>query len=281
MEEGRWTRDEGSAPLTVPLASCPFTLPFLIMHKFVRLIGIALPLGLRAQAPNALDAARQMVVVTTPGWDSTSGALQYFERANARNGWHAAGEPIPIVVGRTGLAWGAGFDQFAADASAPHKHEGDGKSPAGVFPLDTAFGFARHDSMPQLSLPYVQLTPASDCVDDTASVHYNTVVSRTAVPRVDWASAEHMRSVKPYRIGVIVGYNAEPPIKGRGSCIFLHIWGGPRSSTVGCTAMDAGKLEALMGWLDRSKAPVLVQLTKADYDRLRKRWSLPKLAVTK
>ena len=249
------------------------------MPRFVPLIAILVASGVAAQTPRPLGGARQMVVVTTPGWDSTSGTLQHFERSNARDAWHSAGAPIPIVVGRTGLAWGAGFDQFAADASAPHKHEGDGKSPAGVFPLDTAFGFARHDSMPRLFLPYVQLTPASDCVDDTASTHYNTVVSRTTVPRVEWASAEHMRSINAYRIGVIVGYNAEPPIKGRGSCIFLHIWGGPGSSTVGCTAMDAGKLEALMEWLDRSKAPVLVQLTRADYDRLRKRWSLPGLAA--
>lgn len=253
------------------------------MRSIIRTIRVAVSLAVgvaaqsAAQQPAALAAARQLVVVTTPGWDSTSGTLLYFERSTGRTAWRAVRPPIPIVVGRTGLAWGAGFDRFASGASAPHKHEGDGKSPAGVFPLDTAFGFAPRDSMPRLALPYVQLTPASDCVDDTSSSHYNTVVSKTAVPRVDWASAEHMRSVTAYRIGVIVGYNAEPPIRGRGSCIFLHIWGGPRSTTVGCTAMDAGKLEALIQWLDRSKAPVLVQLTRSDYDRLRKGWSLPML----
>lgn len=252
------------------------------MHRLARPIGVACvgaALSLGAQVPQPLAASRQLVVVTTPGWASTSGSLQSFERSSARGNWRPAGPPISIVVGRTGLAWGTGFDQFAAEPSAPHKHEGDGKSPAGAFPLDTAFGFAPRDSMPPLGLPYVQLTPASECVDDTASVHYNTVVSKTGLPRVDWSSAEHMRSIMAYRFGVIVGYNAAPPMKGRGSCIFLHIWGGPTSTTVGCTAMDSGRLETLMEWLDRSKGPVLVQLTRSDYDRLRVRWSLPRIGT--
>jgi D-alanyl-D-alanine dipeptidase len=127
-------------------------------------------------------------------------------------------------------------------------------------------------------MPYVQLLPGSDCVDDTTSTHYNTVVASEAVPRVDWASAEHMRQIGQYRIGVIVGYNAAPPIKGRGSCIFLHIWGGPRSTTAGCTALDATELTRLVEWLDRAKRPVIVQLPATDYDRLRERWRLPRLS---
>jgi L,D-peptidoglycan transpeptidase YkuD (ErfK/YbiS/YcfS/YnhG family) len=70
-------------------------------------------------------------------------------------------------------------------------------------------------------------------------------------------------------MGVIVGYNAAPPTKGRGSCIFLHIWAGPRSTTAGCTAMDASELDQLTRWLDRVRRPVLVQLPRAEYERLR------------
>ena len=59
-------------------------------------------------SPIALS--RQLVVVTTPGWDSTTGTLQRFERARNGDAWHAVGTATPIVVGRTGLAWGIGFD---------------------------------------------------------------------------------------------------------------------------------------------------------------------------
>jgi D-alanyl-D-alanine dipeptidase len=112
-------------------------------------------------------------------------------------------------------------------------------------------------------------------VDDEASAYYNTVVDRAAVAKVDWNSAEHMRQIAQYRLGVIVGYNANPPVKGRGSCIFLHIWSGPASTTAGCTALDAGALESLMRWLDRSRRPMLVQLPVGEYARMMSMWALP------
>jgi D-alanyl-D-alanine dipeptidase len=124
-------------------------------------------------------------------------------------------------------------------------------------------------------LPYLQLLSTTDCVDDTASSQYNTVVDKGSVARVDWNSAEHMREVSQYKIGVIVGYNASPPVKARGSCIFLHIWSGPESHTAGCTAFDEGKLREVVVWLDPKRRPVLVQLTGADYSALRAGWKLP------
>jgi len=216
-----------------------------------------------------------LVVVVTPSWTSTTGSLTRFERSARSEAWTRVDIPIPVVVGRTGLAWGVGFDDLGVDG--PHKHEGDGKAPAGVFPLDTAFGFAPAESMSDVRLPYVQLLPTTDCVDDSASIHYNTVVDKSRVSSVDWTSAEHMRAVGQYEIGVIVGYNASPPVKGRGSCIFLHIWNGPESHTAGCTAFDESKLHAIMQWLDPAKNPLLVQLTSSGYAQLRDRYELPAL----
>jgi D-alanyl-D-alanine dipeptidase len=226
-----------------------------------------------------VDASRQLVVVITPDWTSTVGTLARFDRATPTSAWTRLVEsPIPVVVGRTGIAWGVGFEDVSTEG--PRKHEGDGKAPAGIFPLDTAFGFAPRDSMQSVRLPHVQLLSTTDCVDDTASAHYNTVVDRAAVPRVDWNSAEHMRQVSQYKIGVIVGYNASPPIKGRGSCIFLHIWAGPDSHTAGCTAFDETKLREVMLWLDPNKRPLLVQLTADQYQRLRAGWRLPAIDVS-
>lgn len=223
-------------------------------------------------APAPLAASGQLLVVVTPGWDATTGTLRRFTRSTA-GAWQPEGDAIAIVVGRTGLAWGD--ESLAPSAAQPIKREGDGKSPAGAFPLDTAFGFAPRADLAWMRLPYVTLAPTTDCVDDDQSTYYNTVVDRAAVPRVDWNSAEHMREISLYRMGVIVGYNANPPRRGRGSCIFLHIWSGPQSVTAGCTAMDASALEAVVRWLDRSRRPVIVQLPEAEYDRLRPVWGLP------
>jgi D-alanyl-D-alanine dipeptidase len=226
-----------------------------------------------AAPPAALTRAQQLVVVITPGWNATTGTLRRFTRDNPAGAWQSVAATIPVVIGRTGLAWADA--SLASAMDQPTKHEGDGRSPAGAFPLDTAFGFAPRADLPWIRLPYAALQPGSECVDDETSAYYNTVVDRATVPRIDWKSAEHMRQIGQYRLGVIVGYNAAPPSPGRGSCIFLHIWGGPSSTTAGCTALDAGELEALMRWLDAARRPAFVQLPAAEYERLRSAWRLP------
>lgn len=230
-----------------------------------------------AAASGALLArATELVVVTTPGWDSTAGTLWRFTRDVPGAPWRPVATPIPVVVGRSGLGWDAAAVAGAAPGD-PRKREGDGRSPAGVFPLDTAFGYAPADSMRWVRLPYVPLTAGTECVDDTTSAHYNTVVDRAAVPAVDWTSSERMRFVREYHYGVIVGYNAAPPVRGRGSCIFLHVWDGPGSHTSGCTAFDADRVAEILAWLDPRRHPVIVQLPAAAYARLRGAWSLPEL----
>src|SRR5579864_4169726 len=101
--------------------------------------------------PNPTSASRQIIVVTTPDWTSTTGTLRRFERHSASAPWVAVGGPTAVVVGRTGVALGLGFGSL--DRAGPAKHEGDGKAPAGVFPLDTAFGFAPRDSVRNIRLP--------------------------------------------------------------------------------------------------------------------------------
>jgi D-alanyl-D-alanine dipeptidase len=217
-------------------------------------------------------SARQLVLVVTPSWDTTAGTLRRYTRSSASAPWRRVGAAVPVVVGASGLAWGA---DSLGTADDPHKREGDGRSPAGIFPLDSAFGFAPQSAMSHSRMPYVPLLAGTECVDDTASTYYNTVVDRNRVSTVDWKSSEHMRRIAQYQVGVLVGYNARPVTRGHGSCIFLHIWDGPGSSTAGCTAFPRADVERLVAWLDASKHPVLVQLPAAAYARLRSRWTLP------
>jgi L,D-peptidoglycan transpeptidase YkuD (ErfK/YbiS/YcfS/YnhG family) len=233
------------------------------------LLLVAALLGEQARTPSA---PRQLLVVTTPAWDSVSGTLRRYVRAGVGAPWRAVGAPVPIVVGQSGLAWG---DDAPGRARDPHKREGDGRAPAGRFALGTAFGFAPHAEMDRVRLPYLQLADDTECVDDPASRYYNTVVGRGAARRVDWASSERMRTIDLYRLGVIVRYNASPVRRGRGSCIFLHIWRAPGSPTSGCTAMPADDLETVVHWLDPSRRPMLVQLPAVEYARLRRSWGLP------
>jgi D-alanyl-D-alanine dipeptidase len=241
----------------------------------VALVGLAACAGApRPAVP--VPGSRQLVLVVTADWGGTTGWLQRYERVPNHPGWRVVGDSVPVVVGRTGLAWGRGV-RVDVRPGEPIKREGDGKSPAGEFQLSHAFGYAPADSAGWLRLGYLQATPALQCVDDPRSERYNELVYRPAEGPPPWHSAEDMRrSDDAYRWGVVVEHNSgwarEP---GAGSCIFLHVWSAPNSSTVGCTAMEADRLVEVMRWLDPLRTPVLVQLPRAAYDRLRGEWDLP------
>ena len=244
----------------------------------MRFAFLALPLLLTscASAPantprSPLSESSQLVVVTTPGWNAVDGTMQKYERRGSAE-WQPVGDAVPIVVGRTGLAWGKGIVSSMA-FHGPRKAEGDGKSPAGMYRFGSAFGFAA-ESPAAHALPYLQLTESSECVDDSSSQSYNRIVERDKVSAVDWKSSERMRSVPAYRLGLVVEHNSAA-IPRAGSCIFMHLWSGPSAGTAGCTAMSATALETLLGWLDPTSRPLLVQLPAAEYQRLRAVWSLP------
>jgi hypothetical protein len=244
----------------------------------------ALILPVQAAEPKALATSTQIIVVATPDWNAQEGHLQRYERPAPHKKWQPVGEPISVVVGKNGLGWGTGIiatdDPKIRTASDPVKKEGDGRAPAGAFALGTAFGYATQ-MLSGSKMPYLNLSPSVECVDDTNSKYYNRVVDRASTT-ADWNSSEHMlRSDELYRWGIIVGHNgivagtADRPAPGSGSCIFLHIWRGPGQPTVGCTAMPQAQLETLLTWLDPARHPLLVQLPAAQYQLLEKRWKLP------
>ncbi|MBX7247124.1 MAG: hypothetical protein K1X53_16630 [Candidatus Sumerlaeaceae bacterium] len=231
--------------------------------------------GNPAMAESPLQSSRQLVVVTTADWDAIGGQMQRFERDTPGSDWRTAGSAIRVVVGKRGLGWGAGLHDGSV-STEPLKREGDGKGPAGMFRLSRAFGLAPASEMGWVRLPYQQLTSSTECVDDSASRHYNQIVDREGISSPDWRSSEKMRAIgDQYRLGVVVEHNCSACKPGAGSCIFLHIWEGETTGTSGCTAMALTDMEVVMRWLDPVANPILVQLPEADFMRLRKKWELP------
>lgn len=216
-----------------------------------------------------------MILVTTPDWNTINGRLEFYERKKAKGKWRKIGDDVPIVVGRTGLAWGDGLQDNAKNSQTdPVKREGDGKSPAGIFKLTSTFGVAEKTDF--LRMPYTHLVESTECVDDVKSAKYNTIVDRFKVGFVDWNSSEKMLSVgEQYAWGIFVAHNSNPVKRGGGSCIFLHIWKDANTGTSGCTAMPRENLETILRRLDEKKKPVLVQLPALERERLQKLWKLP------
>lgn len=234
---------------------------------------IVLSGALPAAASPIPAESRQLLLVAAATWDSPAGVARLYERDDARHAWHALGRPMPVSLGRAGLAWGRGL-HVSPDDDGPAKREGDGRSPAGVFALRRLTGYAARPPR-GARLPYEVATPTLRCVDDPASQHYNRLVDEARVAR-DWTSAEDMRrDDELYRLVAWVGHNDAPVEARAGSCIFLHLRAGPGSVTAGCTAFDAPALEGLLGRLDARARPVLVQLPEAQRRALSVAWRLP------
>lgn len=167
---------------------------------------------------------------------ASTGTARIFERASPAEAWRAVAPAEPVVLGRTGMAWGLGFHPLAA-AGEPRKVEGDGRTPAGIYRIGKSFGFA---ASPRPG--YIQLAPDTVCVDDPASAAYNTITSRNIVGRK--VHGEDMRKVQGYRRGIVVDYPTDGKARG-GSCIFIHIQKSATSPTAGCVALPEARVTAL------------------------------------
>src|SRR5439155_6527622 len=148
----------------------------------------------RSSKQDALGPSTQILVVTTSDWNGVEGVLQRYERSQTKEKWKAVGAQMQVVVGKNGLGWGAGVpptnDAALRDVQDPVKKEGDGKAPAGIFHVSTAFGYAAQQPA-GWRMPYLNLTQSVECVDDTESKSYNRVVDNTKISP-DWNSSEHM-----------------------------------------------------------------------------------------
>jgi L,D-peptidoglycan transpeptidase YkuD (ErfK/YbiS/YcfS/YnhG family) len=206
--------------------------------------------------PEPLASARRLVLVTSESMTAKTGAARLFERLSPQEAWQAVGPAEPVVLGRTGMAWGVGFHQLAWEGE-PKKIEGDGRTPAGVYRIGASFGFA---ASPRPG--YIQLVKDTVCVDDPTSPAYNTITSRNIVGRK--VSGEDMRTIERYRRGIVVDYPSDAKHLG-GSCIFIHIRRSATSPTAGCVALPEARVAALQEFSEAGA--VLATMPQAALDR--------------
>lgn len=215
----------------------------------------------------------QLVVVTAPSFDAWHAQLRRYARAPGA-AWQLVGEPISVVLGRAGLAWGDGLHGSGAPRgrTGPVKREGDGRSPAGVFALGNVHGYAA-DAPAGVTLPYAQATAALRCVDDPSAAEYNHIVE--AGPRAaSWRSAERMRRDDAvYELALDIEHNRAPVVPEHGSCIFAHVWVNAQTPVAGCTGMALSELRDLLTWL--KPGALWVALPDAEYQALGACWKLP------
>jgi L,D-peptidoglycan transpeptidase YkuD (ErfK/YbiS/YcfS/YnhG family) len=177
--------------------------------------------------------AQQLIVVEVADPTDTFAQLQAFDRVDGR--WLPAFAPTTARVGRSGTS---------AD-----RHEGDGTTPAGVFTLTEAFG---NGPDPGTKLPHRPVHDQDYWVTDSSSPFYNTWQSGPPAGR--WDSAEALWTLtQAYHHAVVIDYNRDPIVPGRGSAMFLHVRN--ENPTSGCVAVELDRLVEIMRWLDPAKAP--------------------------
>jgi len=254
------------------------------MKSLVRLAAAAGLLALLPQFPAAalsqplppLVHSHQVVVVVTDNWDANQGKLQAYTRDS--KGWRPHGPAFDVAIGRAGSAWGVGL--LGRPADGPQKREGDGRSPAGVFAIGSAFGYADKAAT---GLAYQPMQRTHYCMDVPASPHYNQIVdARKVGANAVKGSTEPMRldlhnkgDVR-YRQGFVIANN-ETNTPGDGSCIFAHLWRQPGEATAGCTAMSAAHMRSLLAWLSDEARPRFVLMPRAQYQFYQGPWELPAL----
>ncbi|MGZ5379336.1 MAG: L,D-transpeptidase family protein [Mycobacterium sp.] len=169
-------------------------------------------------------------VISVVGVGASDAKMDVYQRNAA--GWHPVAVGIPAFIGAAGMA--------------PQTHDGQMKTPMGVFTLDFAFGTAPN---PGGGLQYVQVGPNHWWDGDMKSPTYNTmqVCEKAQCPfNTDLSSGTENLEIPQYVHAVVMGVNKER-VPGNGGAFFLHATdGGP---TAGCVAIDDAKLVEIMRWL--------------------------------
>jgi L,D-peptidoglycan transpeptidase YkuD (ErfK/YbiS/YcfS/YnhG family) len=153
--------------------------------------------------------------------------VEFVVRSGGEAWW--AGRRLRCALGRTGVVEG--------------KREGDGASPAGLWPMrEVLFRRDRLGRVPT-ALPAHPLESNDGWCEDPADPRYNRKV-RLPYP----ARCERLwRTDGLYDIVVPLGYNDDPVVPGAGSAIFLHVARPDFAPTAGCVAVALGDLLTLLG----------------------------------
>ncbi|MDG6095735.1 L,D-transpeptidase family protein [Acetobacter sp. AN02] len=141
---------------------------------------------------------------------------------------HCKGQPLAAVIGASGIV--------------RHKQEGDHATPSGLLPLRRVFWRADRIARPATTLPAEPLAPDDGWCDDPASPAYNTHIRLPSQARHE----KLWRDDRLYDLIIVLGYNDDPVISGRGSAIFMHLRSPDSRPTEGCIALSEADLRLVL-----------------------------------
>jgi L,D-peptidoglycan transpeptidase YkuD (ErfK/YbiS/YcfS/YnhG family) len=130
--------------------------------------------------------------------------------------------------------WGAGPRRCAVGRSGIGEklREGDGLTPVGRWPLRRVLYRKDRLEAPATRLPLAEIGKDDAWCDVPGDPNYNRLV------RLPYASVDERlwREDSLYDLIVVVGFNDDPVVPGKGSAIFLHLARPDYRPTQGCVA---------------------------------------------
>ncbi|MFE6102653.1 L,D-transpeptidase [Streptomyces laurentii] len=178
----------------------------------------------------------QLITAEAAGVRATTGTLTWWDRRDGR--WVRAGS-APARFGAKGLAEGT------------TRRQGTNTTPTGLYRLPYAFGIAPAPA--GTAYRYARVTGRSWWCQDNASRAYNRWVE--GLPRdCRAAEAERLTAYRTqYAHALVIGFNYDRPVRGRGAGIFLHVNG--HGATAGCVSVPAEAMRRILRWADPDRRP--------------------------
>ncbi|KOU19099.1 L,D-transpeptidase family protein [Streptomyces sp. WM6368] len=211
--------------------------------RTVLVTGVTLVAALLPQAPAPLPdrladtgGGSQLITAVAPAPGSTTGRVIWWERWAGR--WHESGS-APARFGANGLTDGA------------TRTQGTNTTPTGLYELPYAFGIRR--APVGTGHAYRRVSADSWWCQDNASAQYNRWVEPLPADCAP-GEAEHLVTYeKQYAHALVIGFNYDRPVRGRGAGIFLHVNG--KGATAGCVSVPERAMRAILRWADPGRRP--------------------------
>ncbi|MFI6090159.1 L,D-transpeptidase [Streptomyces sp. NPDC051218] len=178
----------------------------------------------------------QLITAEAARTSSTTGTVTWWDRSGGR--WAKAGASA-ARFGANGLTEGGS------------RKQGTNTTPTGLFRLPYAFGIK--PAPPGTDYSYRRVAKNSWWCQDNDSRSYNRWTQpRPADCRA--AESEHLITYDPqYVHALVIGFNYDRPVRGRGAGIFLHVNG--RGATAGCVSVPEDAMRRILAWADEARRP--------------------------
>ncbi|MBC3840538.1 L,D-transpeptidase family protein [Streptacidiphilus sp. 4-A2] len=184
-------------------------------------------------------------VITVQARANSDATVQLWQKTG--NTWTSIYTTVNARVGANGITNGA------------TRVQGTDTTPTGTYSITQGFGVGAN---PGTKMPYHVVTSDDWWDEDPTSAYYNQM-------RTSEQGGFHLTQTGPdgseqlidypvqYHNALVINFNMDPTVVGRGAGIFLHDLGPEAGPTAGCVAVPEVTMTRIMQWINPADQPVI------------------------